>query len=136
MSRIPEVPAAVEIGKTVSVTDTVTENNTARALGSGSLDVFATPAMAALMEHAARECLSAALTDGQTSVGARINVAHTAASPVGAEITATAAITGIDGRKVEFDVSAADGAGEVGKGTHTRYIVDAEKFMTKASGRR
>jgi len=123
------------IGKTASVTTTVTENNTARAARSGSLDVFATPMMIALMEQAACECLANALTEGQTSVGTQANIVHTAASPVGAKITATAAVTGVDGRKIDFDVSASDGAGEIGKGTHSRFIVDAEKFMAKANSR-
>ena len=123
------------IGKTASVTTTVTENNTARAARSGSLDVFATPMMIALMEQAACECLVGALAEGQTSVGTRIDVAHNAASPVGAKITATAVVTGVDGRKIDFDVTASDGAGEIGKGTHSRFIIDAEKFITKANSR-
>jgi len=123
------------IGKTASVTTTVTESNTAHAVGSGSLDVLATPMMIALMEQAACECLAEALTEGQTSVGTRIDVAHTAASPAGAIITATAAVTGVDGRKIDFDVTASDGAGEIGRGTHSRFIVDAEKFITKANSR-
>jgi predicted thioesterase len=68
-------------------------------------------------------------------VGTAINIEHTAASPLGAEITATATIIAVDGRKVEFEVAASDGKGEIGRGTHTRVIVDGERFMTKASAR-
>ena len=93
----------IQTGKTASVKTVVTENNTAKAVGSGILDVFATPMMIALMEKAACACLSDALADGQTSVGTQINTAHTAASPIGAEITATAVIVSVDGRKVDFE---------------------------------
>ncbi|MCL2049380.1 MAG: GNAT family N-acetyltransferase [Defluviitaleaceae bacterium] len=119
------------VGKAATATTTVTHANTARAVGSGSLDVFATPMMLAIMEKAACECLSGALTSGQTSVGTKIDVAHTAASPLGAEITATAVIDCVSGRKIEFSVAANDGKNEIGKGTHTRVIVDTEKFMAK-----
>jgi RimJ/RimL family protein N-acetyltransferase/predicted thioesterase len=118
------------IGKTATTTTIVSENNTAKAVGSGSLNVFATPMLIALMERAACECL--ALDNGQTSVGTAINIEHTAASPLGAEITSTATITAVDGRKIEFEVAASDNKGEIGRGTHTRFIVDGERFMTKA----
>ena len=126
----------IQAGKTASVKTVVMENNTAKAVGSGILDVFATPMMIALMEKAACACLSDALADGQTSVGTQINAAHTAASPIGAEITATAVIVSVDGRKVDFEISANDGAGEIGRCTHSRFIVDTEKFMTKAETRK
>jgi predicted thioesterase len=119
-------------GKTASVTTTVTESNTANAAGSGSLDVFATPMMIALMEQAACKCLADALTDGQTSVGTQVSVEHTAASVIGAEVTATATIEYVSGRKIEFAVTASDGAHEIGNGRHTRVIVDKERFMMKA----
>jgi len=117
------------IGKAATVKTTVTDSNTAKAAGSGSLDVFATPMMVALMEQAACECLVGCLDDGQTSVGSLINVEHIKPSKIGAGITATATIENITGRKIEFIVSASDGAGEIGKGVHTRVIVNAERFM-------
>ena len=125
----------LSLGKTASVSTAVTENNTAKTVGSGSLDVFATPMMVALMEQAACDCLSDCLDEGQTSVGAVINVEHTAASPLGAEITATAAIEAVFGRRVEFTVTASDKSGEIGKGKHTRFIVDTERFMKKTTER-
>jgi predicted thioesterase len=119
------------MGKTATTTATVTGQNTAKAVGSGSLDVFATPMMVALMERAACECLADALEPGQTSVGTRVDIEHTAASPIGAEITATATVADIDGRKIEFEVAANDSNGEIGRGKHTRVIVDEERFMAK-----
>jgi len=124
------------IGKTATVTTTVDDTNVAASVGSGLLSVFATPMMIALMERAACECLSDAFADGQTSVGTAISIEHTAASPLGAMIAATAKITAVDGRKVDFEVTASDKIGEIGRGTHTRFIVDAERFMTKARTRK
>jgi len=125
----------IAIGKTASVKTTVNENNTALAAGSGSLMVFATPMMVALMEKAACEALYDSLEAGQTSVGTQINVSHNAATPLGATVTAAATVTGVSGRKVEFEVTASDGAGEIGNGTHTRFIVDEAKFMAKVRER-
>ena len=127
--------AKLTLGKSANVSVTVDELNTAIAMKSGSLPVFATPSMVALMERAACECLADCLEEGQTSVGILINVEHTAASPVGAEITATAAIESVFGRKIEFAVTANDHAGEIGKGKHSRIIVDTERFMKKAAAR-
>jgi predicted thioesterase len=123
-------------GKRATVSTTVNEGNTARSVGSGSLDVFATPMMIALMERAACEALSDCLEDSQTSVGTAINVDHIAASPIGATITAIATVTGVNGRKIEFEVTANDEHGEIGKGTHSRVIVDAERFIAKANARK
>ena len=98
--------------------------------------VFATPMMIALMEQAACKCLEEGLGPGQTSVGTEISASHTAASPLGAEITATATIESIIGRKIGFAVSARDQSGEIGNGKHARVIVDAERFMEKTEARR
>ena len=123
------------LGKTAAVSTIVDKNNTAAAVWSGSLDVFSTPMMIALMEQAACECLADGLDPGQTSVCTDINVSHTAASPVGAEITATATIEAVHGRRFEFTVTASDTSGEIGRGKHTRYIVETDKFMKKAETR-
>jgi len=121
----------ITAGKSASAETKVNETNTARAVGSGSLDVFATPMMVALMEKAACEALAGSLEVGQTSVGTLVNVAHNAATPLGATVTATAEITAVNGRKVEFSVTASDGTKEIGNGTHSRFIVDETKFMAK-----
>ncbi|MCL2775563.1 MAG: thioesterase family protein [Oscillospiraceae bacterium] len=129
------IDSNIKLGKTATVKTIVSESNKAKAVGSGSLDVFATPMMIALMEKAACECLANGLEQSQTSVGTQINVSHTAASPLGAEITTTATVEYVFGRKIEFSVTASDGAGEIGSGKHTRVIVDAVRFMEKANSR-
>ena len=114
-----------------TVKETVTENNTAISVGSGSLKVYATPAMLALMEKAACEAVASILNDGETTVGTLLNVAHTAATPVGMEVSATAELIERDGRKLVFNVTANDESGEIGKGTHERFIVLSERFTEK-----
>jgi len=125
------IETKITLGKTATVTTEVDKTNTARAVGSGSLEVFATPMMIALMECAACEVLADALNEGQTSVGIFISADHTAASPIGAHITAKATITSVRGRKIEFYITANDDKNEIGIGKHTRIIVDAERFMKK-----
>jgi predicted thioesterase len=121
----------MKTGKTAKVCTVVSEKNTAKAVGSGDLEVFATPMMIALMEQAACECIADCLEEGQSSVGTQINVAHTAASVIGAKISATAIIESVDGRSISFSVSASDGEKEIGNGKHTRVIINAQRFMEK-----
>lgn len=121
----------ITIGKEGRRTMQVDSTNTASALDSGLADVFATPMLVAIMESAAVEALEGCLDAGQGSVGTHISVSHDAATPIGMTVTATARITAVDRRRVEFEVSAADDAGPVGKGTHTRFIIDNEQFMKK-----
>ena len=113
----------------------VTAENTARAMGSGCLEVFATPAMCCLMEKAASDLMDSLLEEGSTSVGTALNVAHSAATPVGMQVKAVAEITGVEGRKISFKVTAFDEAGEIGSGTHERFIVFKEKFQQKADSK-
>ena len=129
------VETKIALGKSGTASVIVTDCNTAKSVKSGSLDVFATPMMIALMEQAACECLSDCLEEGQTTVGTEINVKHTAASPIGSEITATATIDFVFGRKVQFSVIACEGEREIGTATHTRMIVDGEKFMGSLKNR-
>ncbi len=110
---------------------TVSAGNTAAAMGSGDLDVFATPAMVALMENAAMKAVADALPEGSTTVGAEMNVTHIKPSGLGAEITATAVLTGVEGRKLTFNVGARDAEGMIGEGIHIRYAVDRRRFMEK-----
>ena len=116
-------------GNSASAKTIVSELNIAKTVKSGDLDVFSTPMMIALMEQAACNCMS--LNEGESSVGTYISAEHLAASGLGAEITATATITEIEGRKVTFDVTAKDNDKEIGKGTHVRFVIDAERFMSK-----
>ena len=121
----------LEIGLKGRQTETVTEENTADSIGSGMLRVYATPAMIALMERAALSSVAEYLDDGMSTVGTLINVAHTSASPVGATITAESELTLIDRRRLVFKVIAYDDAGQIGSGTHERFIVDSDKFFEK-----
>lgn len=110
---------------------TVSAGNTAAAMGSGDLDVFATPAMVALMENAAMKAVADALPEGSTTVGAEMNVTHIKPSGLGAEIVATAVLTGVEGCKLTFNVGARDAEGMIGEGIHIRYAVDRRRFMEK-----
>ena len=110
---------------------TVSVGNTASAMGSGDLEVFATPAMVALMEGAAMAAVADALPEGSTTVGAEMNVTHIKPSGLGAEIVATAVLTAVEGRKLTFNVGARDAEGMIGEGVHIRYAVDRRRFMEK-----
>lgn len=123
------------IGTACESSCTVTKEKTAAAVGSGSLDVFATPEMLALMENAAAKCADIFLEDGETSVGTYLGVSHTAATPVGMTVTAKAELTAVNGRELKFHVTACDEAGVIGEGEHTRFVILTEKFMSKAANR-
>ena len=110
----------------------VTQANTALALGSGDMEVFATPALVALMENAAMKAVQPELPEGSTTtVGAFIETTHVKPSALGEEVSATAVLENVEGRKLAFKVTASDTKGVVGEATHIRYIVDRERFMSK-----
>lgn len=109
----------------------VTEDETAIKMGSGDLEVYATPAMIALMENAAKSIAIPELPAGFTTVGIEMNVKHIKSSPVGANIECKATLTKIDNKKLFFDVEASDDQGIIGKGSHIRYIVNSEDFMAR-----
>ena len=113
----------------------VNETNTAEALGSGSLAVFATPAMIALMEKTARLSVAPFLKDGQSTVGTLVNVKHLSASPVGMKITCRTELKEIDRRRLVFHVECSDEAGIIGEGEHERFIIDEAKFMAKTEAK-
>ena len=115
--------------------DTVTEANTASALGSGGLAVYATPAMIALMEAAALSAVAPFLPPGWSTVGTELNVKHISATPMGMEVSAKAELLSVDGRALSFKVEAFDEAGKIGEGTHQRFIVENEKFLAKTKGK-
>ncbi|MBR5138994.1 MAG: thioesterase family protein [Alistipes sp.] len=121
----------LEIGLTFESTTTVSASNTAATLGSGDMDVFATPAMVALMENAAMKAVAAALPEGSATVGTQMNTSHIKASALGATITASATLTQVEGRKLTFAVKAWDEQGTIGEGEHTRFVVDRERFLSK-----
>lgn len=109
----------------------VSEKDTAVRYGSGDLDVFATPAMIALMENAAKSCVGLHLPCGYSTVGIEINVKHVKASSVGMKIRCEAVLLKIEGKKLYFNVEAYDEDGKIGEGTHIRYIVNSEDFMKR-----
>lgn len=121
----------MEIGLSFTATTLVSAANTAAALGSGDMDVFATPAMVALMENAAMNCVSSHLEPNQTTVGSQINTSHIKPSALGATISATATLSAVEGRKLTFNVTARDEQGIIGEGTHSRFVVDRERFLAK-----
>lgn len=127
---------ALTVGLEKSVSMTVTENDTALAVGSGSLEVLATPKMLALMEKAAADLADENLPAEWTSVGISLNVAHTAPTPVGMQVRAEAELAELDGRKIIFEVAAFDECGEIGRGRHERFIVDRKKFQSKANAKK
>lgn len=121
----------LETGLTHTSSLTVTEALTAKAMGSGDLPVLATPAMMVLMENAAMTAVAPELPEGSTTVGGHIESSHLKPTPVGAEVKAEATLTKVDGRKLYFTVKAMQGDTVIGEGTHLRFIVDREKFMSK-----
>lgn len=121
----------IEKGLKYESVATVGDGNTAAAMGSGDMPVFATPAMAALMENAAMKAVEGALPEGAATVGTAISISHVKASPVGARITASAELVEIDGRRLVFAVRAWDERGTIGEGSHTRFVVDRGRFMGK-----
>ena len=124
----------IQIGLTNEKSVPVVLTNTALAMGSGELKVFATPAMVALIEGCCAEAVEDLLDEGTTTVGVSVDVKHVAASPIGASILCKCRLTAIDGRRLDFDAEVYDSKGLVGKGNHTRFIVNTEKFLKKAYG--
>ena len=114
---------------------TVTNENTAKTMGSGTLDVFATPAMIALMENTAYESVASELEEGSGTVGTALNVKHVAATPVGMKVTCETELIKVDGRALTFSVKAFDEKGLIGEGEHERFIVFNEKFQAKADAK-
>ncbi|WP_291564766.1 thioesterase family protein [Bacteroides sp.] len=112
-------------------TTTVTTANTALTMGSGDMEVFATPAMVALMENAAMKAVAPHLPEGSTTVGAMMQTSHIKPSAPGETVTAEAVLQEVDGRKLTFRVTASDSEGTIGEGIHIRYIVDRERFLSR-----
>lgn len=127
MIDLSEITPGITGEKSVAVSI----ENTAIAMGSGTLRVFATPAMIALIEGCCAESVEDLLGEGITSVGTKVEVEHLAASPIGASILCKSRLVACDGRRLDFEVEVFDNAGLIGKGTHTRFTVDADKFVSK-----
>ena len=121
----------LEVGLKGAAATLAERSDTALEVGSGDLLVYATPCMAALMEGAACEAIAGCLKEGQTTVDTTLNIAHTSATPVGMEVRAEAEVTAVEGKVITFSLKAFDESGEIGSGTHTRVIVNSQKFLDK-----
>lgn len=122
----------ITVGMKGEVSTLVEREDTAKEVGSGDLLVYATPCMAALMEGAACEAIAEALGDNQTTVGTALSIEHISATPVGLEVRAEATVTAVEEKVITFEVHAFDEAGEIGKGTHKRVLINSQKFLEKA----
>ena len=122
----------ITVGMKGEVGTLAEREDTAKEVGSGSLLVYATPCMVALMEGAACEAIQEALSDTQTTVGTELNIQHISATPVGLEVRAEAEVIAVEGKVITFAVKAFDEAGEIGNGIHKRVIVNTQKFLEKA----
>jgi len=121
----------ITIGMKAEVSTLVEREDTAYEVGSGSLLVYATPCMVALMEGAACEAIAPALPEDKTSVGTALEISHLSATPVGLEVRAEAEVTAVDGNTITFHVTAYDETGKIGEGTHKRAIVNTQRFLDK-----
>ncbi len=127
-------PMPIAAGLSADLTFTVTDEDTAAALGSGNLPVLGTPRLLAWCEAATCAALAVELREGETSVGTRITLEHLAPSPLGRELAVTASVAHTDGRLVRFTVAATDGGKLVGSGEVTRVVVDSERFLGRLGG--
>jgi len=125
----------IEVGMTYTAEKTVTPDMTAKAIGSGGLEVFGTPFMMGLMEYAAMQCVQPELPEGKGTVGVEISSSHLAPTPVGMKVIATAEVTGIsaNGKMITFKVTAYDADGLIGEGIHTRAVIDNARFLQKCN---
>jgi fluoroacetyl-CoA thioesterase len=129
------VTAELRPGLVGEVETIVDRAQLASGVGSGTIDVFATPAMIALMEHAARACVDHLLAPGSISVGTRVDVRHIAATPPGVAVRARAELMDVDQRRLVFRVTATDPAETIGEGIHERAIVDSARLLARANAK-
>ena len=122
----------ITVGMKGEASTLVEREDTAAEVGSGSLLVYATPCMVALMEGAACEAIAQALSEDQSSVGISLNIDHLSATPVGLEVRAEAEVTAVDGKIITFSLTAYDEAVKSGEGTHKRCLVSSQRFLDKA----
>lgn len=121
----------LEIGLSREESFTIKDCNSAKYLGSGSLEVLATPAMVAFMENTAMNCVSEFLDEGMDTVGVMINTTHIKASKIGDSVVCKASLSEIDGRKLCFTITASDSKGIIGEAKHERFIINKEKFLSR-----
>lgn len=127
--------STIPVGLTGQAETLVTEQRTAQAAGSGTLPVFGTPFMAALMEQAAFSSLSPYLEPGQSTVGTKLEISHLSATPVGLTVRAESEVLSVEGKKITFRVRAYDPAGPIGEGIHERVLITSERFLQKCGAK-
>lgn len=125
----------IAIGTKTEHSVAVTEANTAKAVGSGSLPVFATPSLAALAEETSCRLLEGSLEEGTTTVGSLLNVKHLAPTPIGMTVTCVCTLTAVEGRRLCFEMELFDAAGKIGEVVHERFVVKTESFMAKTNAK-
>lgn len=127
----------MKIGDKYEISDIVSDKNTAASLGSGALEVFGTPFLAAMMENAAFTLMQSDLPEGKSSVGTKLDISHVSPSPVGMRVRAVAEITAIseNGKIVDFKVEGYDEAGLIGEGAHQRAVITIDRFMNKCQSK-
>lgn len=123
---------SVTVGMKGRAEAVVAQDNTAIAAGSGTLPVFATPWMCALMEKAAWTAVAPALAEGESTVGTKLDISHLSATPLGLRVWAESEVTLVDGKRIVFQVSAYDEKGLIGQGSHERFVVTDQRFLAKA----
>lgn len=126
----------MEIGIKGRAEDTVSEKNVASRIGSGVVDVYATPCLIGLMEEAAQTSVAPFLGEGMTTVGTKLNVSHDAATPIGMKVWAESELVEEDGRRLVFSVKAYDECGLIGQGEHERFVVKLDRFMEKVGAKK
>ncbi|MGF1638840.1 MAG: thioesterase family protein [Cyclobacteriaceae bacterium] len=114
-----------------TLSETVVFDKTAASVGSGLIEVYATPAMIALMENTANQLVQDYLGEGENTVGSEVNIKHVKPTPIGMQVSCEATVVAVEGRKITFEVKAWDEQGDIGLGVHTRFIINTEKFMQK-----
>ena len=122
----------ITVGMKGETASFVEREDTALEVGSGSLLVYATPCMVALMEGAACEAIAPAIPEDKSTVGTMLNISHLAATPVGMQVRAEAEVIEVEGNTITFQVNAYDEAGKIGEGTHKRVIITTQRFLDKA----
>jgi len=125
----------MEVGIKNSLSFTVDKNMTAKAAGSGTLDVLATPVLCAFMEKCAWESVSEYLADGESTVGSLIELSHLSPTPIGGTVKIDSVLEEIDRKKLTFTLTATDDAGIIGKAKHERFIISIDRFMDKANSK-
>ena len=124
---------SVTVGLKGRAESLVTEENTALTAGSGTLPVFATPFMCALMEKAAWTSIAPCLEEGESTVGTKLDITHDSATPLGMKVWAESQVTEVDGKRIVLKVAAYDEKGLIGQGIHERFIITDQRFLTKAA---